>query len=514
MQNENNVDKKVIMTYILFFALLLVLIIALIPIYVVAPYGRATADDFGYSILTHRAWQETHSIWNTLKASLQVVLDTYRDWQGTFFTVFLFSLQPELFGNQYYVITPFVMLILWFGSTQYLIRRVFVKIFHLSELSAISISICLFLIEMEYIPRIQSAIFWWNGSCHYMVPFALYQFFVGLILKCIMETKQATKVAELVLISFLAILLGGSNYQAAMLSVLTTIILLAYRLIFIKKRERGLLLFIIPMVLGTISLMINILSPGNTNRAGDEFAFSLERVIYTIFQCFPKTYFDLNHYVFSNPVLVIALILLQFLMIALFLSRPKTNGTLRIPGRWFILLISVLMLFSMEAPVIFSDVKDATSGPYNNMYLFFIGVVVIFEMLIADMVADQFGNLRLLYPIAVLVVIAGAGVLILVPSFRACLHSTVSCISYDYVESGQADDFRAQMEEITRVLEQGEGDVVVLMTNPEQGPLAHMAFSDRDTHFYSNYIVSKYYGLDSIIGMYPEDYKRYYEANP
>ena len=41
------------------------LLLSLMPLYALSAYNHACYDDFGFSILTHDAWRETGSVWET-----------------------------------------------------------------------------------------------------------------------------------------------------------------------------------------------------------------------------------------------------------------------------------------------------------------------------------------------------------------------------------------------------------------------------------------------------------------
>ena len=54
--NKNNADRK----YLTYLAGV-VFLLSLLPILYLAGIDRASGDDWGYGLLTHRAWMETHS---------------------------------------------------------------------------------------------------------------------------------------------------------------------------------------------------------------------------------------------------------------------------------------------------------------------------------------------------------------------------------------------------------------------------------------------------------------------
>ena len=120
---KSDKEKIVAVLSVLLFGL------SIIPIIYLARYVHATGDDYGYGILTHSAWLNSHSLWEVMKASFRTISQYYEGWQGTWFSVFLFSIQPEVFSPEAYGIVPFLMLFFTISGTTlplyyYLIKRI------------------------------------------------------------------------------------------------------------------------------------------------------------------------------------------------------------------------------------------------------------------------------------------------------------------------------------------------------------------------------------------------------
>ena len=157
--------------------------ITMLPIFYLAFINRASGDDYSYGTYTRAAWVATHSLWEVIKASWRTIKQYYYGWQGTWFDIFLFSIQPEVFSDKAYVITVFLMLFLWCGTTILLFQEFFVKKLKLEPWSFRLITVIFMLISIQYIPSTKSSIFWFNGCAHYLIPFAMCQFLTYLLLK-------------------------------------------------------------------------------------------------------------------------------------------------------------------------------------------------------------------------------------------------------------------------------------------------------------------------------------------
>lgn len=70
---------------------------------------------------------------------------------------------------------------------------------------------------------------------------------------------------------------------------------------------------------------------------------------------------------------------------------------------------------------------------------------------------------------------------------------------YDYVASGQADDFKAQIEsQMEILLDNSIKEAYLCPVNDEQGPLMHMPVTT-DPDAFTNWAVAEFYGKDKVI---------------
>ena len=139
---------------------IIILGISLVPIFYLAPYARPSGDDYGYSVLTHAAWQNTHSLIEVFKAAIETVKQMYRGWNGDWFTTFLFSLMPEVFVTYSFWIVPYIMVAAFLLGTGIFLYYVTVKILGLKvEYSLLFISL-LSLVSIQFIPSTAIVIYW------------------------------------------------------------------------------------------------------------------------------------------------------------------------------------------------------------------------------------------------------------------------------------------------------------------------------------------------------------------
>lgn len=102
-------------------------LISLLPLLYMCRYVHASGDDYGYGAWTHSAWLDTHSLIDVLKAACETVKFYYKGWQGTWSSVFLFTLQPEVFSSNAYWIVPVIMIGLIILGTSLLAKYLIVN---------------------------------------------------------------------------------------------------------------------------------------------------------------------------------------------------------------------------------------------------------------------------------------------------------------------------------------------------------------------------------------------------
>mgnify|MGYP005789531741 FL=1 len=70
---------------------------------------------------------------------------------------------------------------------------------------------------------------------------------------------------------------------------------------------------------------------------------------------------------------------------------------------------------------------------------------------------------------------------------------------YEYVSSGQAEDFRAQIKsQMDILLDDSIKEAYLVPINPEQGPLMHMPVTT-DENAFTNRVVRDFYGKEKVV---------------
>ena len=491
----------------------IIFLVSLIPVCYLAFVDRASGDDLGYGTYTRIAWMETHSLIAVGKAIKRTIIQFYYGWQGTWFSIFLFTLQPEVFSDRAYVIVAFIMIFLWTGSTILLFREVLVRKCGFDKGSFWLVTVLFLLISIQYIPSTKSSIFWFNGCAHYLIPFAMCQLLFYFLLRYGDSFKTKYFIAILIIMT----LLGGANYQAALFALVISIY--SGIAVWITKRNKKVILLIVPVVTEMIGLIISMKAPGNKVRGGEDFGFSVGRAINTILVSFKQGATDIGSYTANKPLVIAGLAALALILLEGAVKRKtgtEQNESDRDKKRkkWFAagIIAGVWCLYcAMQAPTVYAGV-EFSSGVYNMNYQCFLLMSMAVLLVLAEFLADYLVCSRNL----------SSGFIhrtLVIPGFMVCLFIVVICRGnikdstswkcMEYITSGQASDYKWQMDLQTSLLETGETDVVLPFINDDQGPLMQMPVTG-DAEAYTNYTTADFYQKNSVIAMPRTEWEELY----
>lgn len=479
-------------------------VLMLIPMFLCSFVNRASGDDYGYGALTRAAWISSHSLMAVIKAAFQTIIKYYYGWQGTWFSIFLFTLQPEVFSEKAYVIVVFLMLFLWIGSTFLLFGKILRDKLHYDKWSTILIIIMFLIFCISFIPRKKSAIFWYNGCAHYMIPFVMCQMVVYWLLLYGEEYKKRYFIGILIFMT----LLGGANYQAALFVAIAAVYFVIAD--YILKKDTRTLLLIIPIPLEAVGLVISMKAPGNAVRAGEGFGFSIGQGVNTILMSFAGGLKDIGYYFKTYPMVFVGFIAM-FLVLLEAVKRRGTTQTIKYP---MVLILAMFCLYSaMQAPAIYAGV-EVSGGVYNTNFQVFM----IMMFLIIIVVAEKLGtwlkdNRNVLWDeIHARMVLPGLFIcVILMCVCRSDMKETTTWMCVEYIATGQAADYKEQMEQLTQLMtEDSEQDIVVPFINDMQGPLMHMPVTENPTAW-TNTVICQYYGKNSVVAIPRTEWEEKYQ---
>lgn len=309
--------------------------VSLIPIFAASVYTFPQADDWSYSWRTHVAWMDTHSLPEVLKGAFGAVAEAYVDWQGTFSSIFLMSLQPGIWGERFYAAVPFLMVGLLTFATLFFLMYVLKG----TELSCrIIFSMSVLWLTVQEICCKPAAFYWYNGAVHYIVPYCFLLILAVLIMRNL--RRERFNALSLFLSLLLAFMIGGGNLVTALFSVICLCGGFLY-VLFIKGLRNRLWRVALPLVSDALAFGINILAPGNWLR--QDLSGEPSNPVVSVFRSFYYGFFYIGEWT-NETVLFMILLLLPVML------RMAEQLHFRFPLPGVVAGLSFCLLSSMFTP--------------------------------------------------------------------------------------------------------------------------------------------------------------------
>lgn len=471
----------------------------LLPILWIAVYNVPCADDFNYGLMTHHTWMKTHNLFHVFKMSLREVKNFYLHWQGTWFAIWLMSLQPAVFSESLYPLGTVMQLISLLGGLYFLLKTLIVDIAHEARSKCVIIWAIISTICIQFLPSASQGLFWYNGAVFYTFFYGIFLLGEGLALRYAYFPNSKNRIGDLAVICILMLLLGGGNYA---LCLLTSELWVLIELCLVWKHNNRWKELLLPAVFFFTSFAISIVSPGNAVRQA---AFE-ERpsVIESIQISFSKTFICTTEWL-TLPVLLLLLLLLPVLWSIV--SESERCWPFRNPG--LVTGISFCLLSSMNTPSIYAT-GELGPGRYQNIVFYFLILLLVFNMFYwmgwfhRKIKALEQGNVLLDflsthegYRLALIVLVI-ASVWISVETLPNGKRVT-TCSAWDSLRSGQAWEYRETFDRRMKILQDDKITDAVL---PSYIHMPYVLYFDDITSEpgdWRNKSMAEYYDKNSVI---------------
>ena len=240
-------------------ALAAVLLALIVPLLAVARYDVPCADDFSFGARAHLAYESTHSPLAAVAAAVQEARTAYGTWQGSFSAIFLMAIPPMVFGEQAYALTAWIMLAALIGGTFIFCAALFRRVFGTRRSVGVCAAALVCIIATQTPISPVQGFYWYNGAVYYT-------FFYGLALAALaLGIRLATDGGawRIVLLTLLAVFIGGGNYVTALSTAIIGVSALALLALMRDKRAERL---IVPVAALIAALAVSIAAPGNAVR--------------------------------------------------------------------------------------------------------------------------------------------------------------------------------------------------------------------------------------------------------
>lgn len=495
--------KKIALTMLgLFF-------VSLIPVIYCSFFDYATGDDLWEGAAAYRVLVNNGTIKEFITAVYEWAKGDYLGWEGNWSSIILWCLEPSIWGEKVYCITPWIALVFLCGGIGYFLFHYLKK--YLSDnwefLIIVSVIVCFF--SVQYMPSIGSGIFWYAAMVNYVVPY-------GLCLAAFVwmdKFLEKGKKSHLIMTSIVFLYVGGAGYTPVVLAFLVSVVIIIIHACSheTQKKRRAYWLFL-PLLLLSISFAFSAMSPGNAIRGGDNYYFSIGKVAVTVLEAVKQGFFGGIKWFFTVRPLILSF---PILIIVTWEKVDIDQARLKIKYPFIVLLGLFLTSCSVYAPGIYAQVGNMSGGIPNSIYFVFLMCYVIGTIYLTCYIKKVFVNKKgkniapkLLERLRGIVILGE--ILFCLVAGRHLIGNMAGYICVEFIGSGQLSDFEYQMQERLAILHDPEiTNVVLPEMNNEQGPFVHMALLN-DPTTYTNMATARFYGKESVVAIPRAEYYEKY----
>ena len=160
MKDEKNMAKFLVCCFAL----------SLLPILALSFFNHPVMDDFNYGILTRHALEENSGlavIPAVLRAAVQRAENLWHEWQGTYSFAVIGALRPSIISERLTFIQTFILVGVMVIGFTYFIDVMLHRILGMSRAVAVSVSVVVLTLCIQYVPVGLEAFYWWIGSVGY-----------------------------------------------------------------------------------------------------------------------------------------------------------------------------------------------------------------------------------------------------------------------------------------------------------------------------------------------------------
>ncbi|MFI3283613.1 MAG: DUF6056 family protein [Erysipelotrichaceae bacterium] len=243
--------------------LMIIIFLMVLPILMIAIYNRPVADDYDYTYLTAKTFAENGFDWFKIIASAwQTNMSFYNNWQGLYTSAFLLSLAPNIFGEQFYGLGTYIIVLFMFICT-YIFTSILSNTLTDCKNKVVNLFVAFFLtfVFIQCMPSYLEGLFWYNGAANY-IPFAFLNFIVWSLLFKIYLLKEVKHKSLLILLTtIMSFVISGGNHVTAFANIL---FLFSLSILFIIQKRKEIFP---PLVSAIIGFVIVMIAPGTAIRS-------------------------------------------------------------------------------------------------------------------------------------------------------------------------------------------------------------------------------------------------------
>lgn len=469
--------------------------ISLIPILLLGIYDYPCADDFSYAAATRQVWLSTGSVWQVLREAVLTVISRYQTWQGTFTSIFFMALQPAVWTEKAYAITPFIMTGALILSIFYLTRVLVVRGLKGTGNESVVLSLLSLFAVIQCMVDKTDAFYWFNGSVHYIVPFAFALVMLGLLVTYLLRT-DSKRHRVLIGASVCAFFVGGGNFVSGLMASVASVSLLL--LLLLTKDFKKQKAVCIPVILYLIFFIINMAAPGNSVRGEEVHGMPPVKAVlvsfrYTLSYCIDE-WLDFT-------------IILLLLCAVPFMWKLVKNSSFKFPYPALVAIYSYCLLSSSFTPGLYAAGNVNAGRIQNIIFVLFVLLLFINAAYVLGWICRRFGvpcdeeaqrdilspNQRLYTVSAAVILIFCIGITV-VPNED---YYTTTAAFYE-LATGEASAYGREMQNRSELLRSGDRNVLLPRIQNQPELLYHSDITPYPNDW-ANQSMSRFYGKETIV---------------
>ena len=482
-------------------------VLSLVPLLWIGWYNYPSADDYSIGSNCRQVWVNSHNIFAVLWAGVVRAVEDWLYWMGYYTSNFLMAVPPNVFGERFYVLTVWIMLSMLSLSTWYLLKNIFVRVFHGNKYISHSIIMCMLFVTVQCMVGRVEAFYWYAGAANYMLVHSMSLFFYG-VLSAAVYDKGKKRIWDLIAASILGFLVGGGNQMTALNVAVVMLVVIGFGIVLKKWKEYKTLL--IPICLSLFGFILNVAAPGNWVRSESVDGMNpIKAVLVSFHYCLDYCVDEWSGW----PVLI-----LLILLIPLFWNLTG-KASFKFPYPLVVVLFGFCLISAMMTPPLFAvgnmeaaRLQALTFTRYILIFVLCEGYVVgyvrgkwksaIEETKNNTMCSKGFTTSEVWCLVGCILFFASASVLTVIPEEH---YFTYSSAIVDLV-SGDAKAYGDALKERVELYNSGEKDIVVAPL-PSKPQLLYFSDIDEEPEYWENRGVCKYYGLESVEVAHDEEDK-------
>ncbi len=468
----------------------LILFVALIPLYRIALYAVPWYDDFSYGYYAKSALEKGGGLLSVLRAAQECVHENWYAWQGTYASIFFMALTPVIWGEEYYFLGAFFLITILTLSVFVLMGVIIRDCFFQSKWEALFVQAITTSMVIMLIHTSQQGFFWYNGGVHYVGMHSIAMLLLAMLIHIWHARKTVTVVLLTLLSMVAAVLVAGSNFVTALQAIL---VLAAFGLwAVIKKSKRAFCYLAVLAVYGR-GFYMNIIAPGNDVRARNYVGWGYAPGM-AVLQSFKEAVVQIPEFTgWITPVILI------FMAPVIMVAVGKSKCSFRYPG--VVLLLSFCFYATGYTPSLYSLGHEGLDRTLNAVKITYQILLVINEIYWIGWLRKSLekkgktvGNNMPVWWFYGLTAAVMLVVFTMAPNQAGCYSSYGA---YYYVNTGEAYNFYQEYMKRVEILESDKQDVVL---EPYRFKPWLLCMGDLDSNpdKEENLMVEKWYDKESV----------------